>query len=165
MRHLLTFAAAVVVSCGACAAPATSESIETLFVAARVEASMEFVLGNMEQIMQNSIRQSFQGPPPIGEQQRFLDSMVPKVSALIRSEMSWERLKPIYVQVYRETFDQEEVDGLTAFYSSPVGQAYAKKQPALTLRTLGLAQSVMGSVRPQIKALVESAMAEARLQK
>lgn len=40
MRDLLTFATAVVVSCGACAGPASQESNEALFGATRVDASI-----------------------------------------------------------------------------------------------------------------------------
>jgi hypothetical protein len=35
------------------------------------------------------------------------------------------------VDIYRETYDQTEIDGLIAFYETPVGQSLIQKQPVV----------------------------------
>jgi hypothetical protein len=53
-------------------------------------------------------------------------------------------MKKILVPSYSETFSQEEVDGLIAFYQSPAGKAYVEKMPTLLQKTMGQMQQFMG---------------------
>lgn len=41
-------------------------------------------------------------------------------------------MEPIQIPIYRETFEQAEIDGLIAFYGSPVGQAFVNKMPTVS---------------------------------
>jgi uncharacterized protein len=62
----------------------------------------------------------------------------------MRDELAFDKVKDIYVKAYRETFTQEEVDGLIAFYKSPVGKAYAEKVPVVMQRAGAEMQSRLG---------------------
>ena len=45
--------------------------------------------------------------------------------------MSWKRLKPGFAQIYAETFNQQqEIDGLIAFYRGPIGSALIREHAA-----------------------------------
>ena len=44
------------------------------------------------------------------------------------------------VQTYQHVFTQEEVDGLIAFYRSPVGRAWVAKMPQANQRLMELVQ-------------------------
>ena len=48
---------------------------------------------------------------------------------LTKSRMSWEKLRPAYVKAYSETFSEEEIDGILAFYESLAGRAMQAKMP------------------------------------
>ena len=50
---------------------------------------------------------------------------------MIRESLGWESLKPEYVRIYRESFTEEELKDLTAFYQTPTGRMLIEKQPIL----------------------------------
>jgi uncharacterized protein len=142
------------------AAPASQESIEQLFVLTKTEATLESVFGNMEKVMRQMMGQSTQGKTLTPAQQQLADNFPAKLIAMMREEMGWEKMKPQYVQLYRDTFDQEEVNGLIDFYKSPTGQAYANKMPELTQKSMALSQQMTQSLMPKIIAAANQAMAQ-----
>lgn len=147
------------------AAPATQESVERLLAASRAESLMDSMYGHMEEMMRQGMKQASAGQSLGPEQQRMLDTMPARFVVLMREEMSWQKLKPLYVQLYRDTFEQEEIDGLLAFYAGPVGQAYLDKMPVVMQKSMALSQSLMESVLPRMMAAVKDAMAEAKAAK
>ena len=55
------------------------------------------------------------------------------------------------VPVYQRHFTKTEIDGLTAFYSSPIGQKLLHEMPAVTAET-------MQAAMPRIQATVDAAL-------
>lgn len=165
MRTLLAIAVVISVVGQANAAPANPESIETLFVVMKTEATIEFLYDKMDQITRRSIQQATGGKPITPEQRQTLDKLRTNVAALVRKELSWDTLRPQYVQLYSETFDQEEIDSLVAFYRSTAGQAFVAKMPTLLQKTMTIAQSQMLTLLPKVKMATEQALAEAKLAK
>jgi hypothetical protein len=161
MRTLVI--AALLASFGVQAAPASQESVEALLAVTRTEAMMDSLYSGMDQLMRRSINQALQGKSLSAEQQRALDAVPTKFVAVMREEMSWQKMKPQYVQLYRETFEQEEVDGMLAFYAGPAGKALINKMPVVMQRSLVLSQSLLESVIPKMKVAVEDAMNEAKV--
>jgi len=147
------------------ASPASTESIERLFVAMKAESMMESIYGGAEQAMQEAMKQTVGDRPLAPEQQRVLDAVPAKFVAVMRQELSWQKTEPLYVQVYRETFEQEEVDGLIALYTSPAGRAFVDKMPLVMSKSFALSQSMMQSLFPKMKAAIEEAVAEAKIAK
>jgi hypothetical protein len=164
MRKLLSVVC-FFIACNAWAAPASPESVEELLRVTRAGAMVESVYGNMEQIMRQGALQGMQGKPMTPEQQRVLDTMIPRMIAVMRQEFNWETLRPQYIQLYRETFEQEEVDGLIAFYKSPAGQAFVDKMPVVLQKSIAMSQSMMRTTMPRIMAELKDAMAEAKAAK
>jgi hypothetical protein len=161
MRRLLILAAFVLAG-AAQAEPPSRESVERLLDISRTESMIDSMYGNIEQAMRQGMQQSVQGKPLSAEQQRFLDAVPGKFVAIIREELAWAKMKALYVQVYLDSFEQEEIDGLIAFYASPAGQAFIRKMPAVMQRTMSLMQSMMQSITPKMKAAIDDALAEAR---
>lgn len=85
-----------------------------------------------------------------------------QVMDVLTKELSWDNLKESYITLYAETFTQEELEGIIAFYKSPAGQAYVKKQPQLMQRSMELSQKLMQQVMPRIQALSKELQAPAR---
>lgn len=148
---------------GARAEPASPESVERLLAVMKVEAVMDQLYGGMDQMMRQGMRQALAGKTVTPEQQRALDALPAKFVAVMREEMSWAKLKPQYMQMYAETFEQAEVDGLLAFYTSPTGQAMLAKMPVVMRKSVAMSQGLMKDVLPKITAAVEEAMREAKL--
>jgi len=69
---------------------------------------------------------------------------------LIFAEMSFENIKSEYVAVLAEVFTAAELQGLLAFYRSPVGRSWAEKQPEVDMRLMQITQSKMAKLMPRI---------------
>jgi hypothetical protein len=63
-----------------------------------------------------------------------------ELAARMNDELSWERMKALYRQVYAESFTAQEIEGMVAFYESPAGKAFLKKMPGVTEKSMGYAQ-------------------------
>ena len=71
----------------------------------------------------------------------------------IQKEMSWDKIKEDYINVYSETFTEEELAGIVEFYKSPAGQSFIKKQPELMRRSMEISQKQMMELMPKIQEL------------
>jgi len=60
-----------------------------------------------------------------------LDNIRSQLQDWIETEMTWERLSPMYIQAYRDIFTQKEIDDLTEFFSSDTGRKFIKRQQDL----------------------------------
>lgn len=84
-----------------------------------------------------------------------------KVMDLIESEMSWDRIKGQYVELYAAIFTESELQGLIEFYRSPVGQAFIRKQPELMQRSMDLNQRMMMQLQPKLMHMMKDAALKA----
>ena len=113
----------------------------------RVTESHKLLDGTMVQfdnIMKSGMRQALKGQTITPKQQKQIDDMQNKMIAMFRQEMNWESLEPLFMRVYRDSFTQQEVDGMLAFYKSPSGQAVIKKMPLVMQNTMTEMQKRMG---------------------
>jgi hypothetical protein len=73
-------------------------------------------------------------------------------------KFSWKRMKGIFVDIYAGVLDLEELEGLIAFYESPIGQKFLKKQPQLSLATMEKMQLLMEEMMPDLQKAVDEAL-------
>ncbi len=166
MRNLLLVSMLCLAALGpAHAAPASSESIETLLAVTKSEALTDSVYAQVEQSMRLAMRQGAAGKTLTEEQQQIVDQMSGKLVALMRSELNWTKLKPHYVQLYSENFEQDEIDELIAFYRSKAGQAFVTKMPLVMQKSMDIATTQLQILIPKIRQLVEQAKKDAKLMK
>lgn len=88
-------------------------------------------------------------PEQVAEAQKVQAQMLD----LIFQKMSWEAIKPEFVQAYVEVFTEPELKDLIAFYRSPAGQKYVEKQPQLTAKVMQISQKRAMELMPEIQAL------------
>ena len=163
MRKLFITSVLALLVGQAAAAPASTESVEALLTLTKTESTFDTMYASMEQFMRQSMQQAALGRTLTPPQQQVIDTVPAKFVAVMRSELNWDKLKPQFVQLYRETFDQEEIDGLVAFYSSTAGQAFVNKMPIVVQKSMAMSQSQMQALLPKMTAAIEQAMAEAKL--
>jgi len=84
---------------------------------------------------------------------KAMTKMMDKMMDTVAQELSWETMKEDYITAYAETFTEEELQGAIAFYKSPAGKAFTKKQPALMEQTMKLSQKRMMQIMPKIQAM------------
>ncbi|MDO4796211.1 MAG: DUF2059 domain-containing protein [Brachymonas sp.] len=74
------------------------------------------------------------------ETRQRIQGMQRQMVQILREEMAWENIQPIYRQIYKESFTQEEIDGMLAFYRSPAGQAMLQKMPQVLERSMQISR-------------------------
>ena len=84
-----------------------------------------------------------------------MSSQTDKMMDMMTQALSWDKMKDDYITLYAETFTEDEMKGMIAFYKSPAGQAFIKKQPELMKRSVELSQKKMLKLMPQIQALTQ----------
>lgn len=145
------------------AAPPSDESIKMLFKLMKAESMIESVNANLEPYMQKSMDLAVQGKNLNAEQRKIISLAPQRFSQVLRSEMTWEKLEPVQIAIYRESYDQSEIDGLIAFYQSPVGQSFINKMPAVMQKSMSATQTMMQGIMPKLKVAMEQVMSEAKL--
>lgn len=165
MRALVLIVAAVALRpVTAFCEPASEQSIEQLLVLTKTQAMMDAAYGLVAQQMRQGMQQAMAGKTLTPAQQQFVDSFPAKFVETMKADFNWESLRPTIVQVYRDTFDQAEIDGLVAFYKTPAGQAYASRAPQLAQKMNAALQTRIQQFVPKMQAALRSAITEAQLQ-
>jgi uncharacterized protein len=147
------------------AEPPTLESIDALLKAARTEKLLDTMLANVDQSMRQSMATVAQGQQLTAQQQQVIDAARDSIVRVLREEITWDKMRPIYIQTYQETFTQEEVDGLIAFYNSPAGIAYVEKMPMVLQKTMAITRSRMAPMMEKMKAAMQQAVADTKAAK
>ncbi len=142
------------------AATPTDDSVNQLLTLSKVGKLMDSVWSQMDGMMKASMKQVTKGQPLSADEQAVMDKQQAKMMAIMKDELSWDKLKVGFIQVYRDTFSQEEVDGLIAFYKSPVGQSFIDKQPMLMKNTMGFMQERMGPMMEKIQQMTKETATE-----
>jgi hypothetical protein len=128
---------------------ASKEDVQKLFdvMASRdqVRQLMEQMFAQMRAINRQEMKKKH---PEISEEE--LARSERGLEELIRNFPIDQMLSDM-VPVYQRHFTKTEIDGLTAFYSSPVGQKFLHEMPAVTAETMRVAM-------PRIQATVDAAL-------
>ena len=70
----------------------------------------------------------------------------------MRQVLAWEKMLPVYQEVYRQTYDAQDIEAMIAFYESSAGQRMVERQPALFRNLMAAIGRVM---EPEMAALRE----------
>lgn len=134
------------------AAPASRASIEELLKITKTEQLIEQTQSQVLPVMQESMNQSLeaQGVKITDKEKTKIDKYLKESNTLILNELNWKTLKGDFIQIYADTFDQEEVDGLIAFYKTPVGQSTIEKMPLVMNKSMQLMQVKIQQLMPKI---------------
>ena len=80
-----------------------------------------------------------------------------KLMALLADRMSYEKMKPVFVQLYADVYSEDEIDGIVSFYKSPAGKAMLDKMPQLMQRMMLMIQKLTGDMQPEMQRIIEEA--------
>jgi hypothetical protein len=58
------------------------------------------------------------------EQRPIFDRYVEKMVAVMKEELSWEKMEPLMLNAYVDVYSEEELRELNEFYASPLGQKF-----------------------------------------
>jgi hypothetical protein len=146
--------ASVTVTEDAFAAPSNEEAIKQLLVLTKTKDLVSGIQDQLKDMMRGGAQQALGGQIPNARQQKAIENMENKMLAVILKELSWEKLEPLYIRLYQETFSKEELDGMLSFYKTSTGQAVVNKMPILMQKAMLLmqeSQQGMGSELSKIQ--------------
>ena len=133
------------------AEPATRATIEKFLQVTEAANMMDQAYQNMDQMTSQMLASSGLDVEKDPQIQRDMQEM----NALVRAEMSWDKLEDPLIALYGNVFSEAELQDIIEFYQSPAGQKMLKRQPELIQGTMVMMQEQMQSLMPKIKALTE----------
>jgi hypothetical protein len=95
-------------------------------------------------------------PNPTPQQKARRAEALDKISKLAKQRIL--KMRPELVKAYAETFTDEEIDGMLAFYETPAGKATVTKIPVVNSRMSGLIQTEINALGPEINKIAEDAL-------
>jgi hypothetical protein len=140
----------------------TADSVQQLLAVTKTEALMDQMYGHFEQAMRAGMQQAMAGKRLTAQQQAIVDAAPAEFAAVMREEFSWAKLQPLYVGIYRESFTQDEIDGMLAFYATPAGRAVIDKMPQVMARSMQLMQVMAAPVTEKMRAAMQRAIEKAQ---
>jgi len=137
------------------AAPPSDQSINEMMQVLQSEKMFDAMVAQMEAGMKTGMEQGLQGKKLSPEQRASVEKLQGQMSAMIKEELSFAKTKDFYVQAYRDTFTQEEVNSIIAFYSSPAGKALVEKIPLAMQKAGSLMQARIAPMIAKLQKMQE----------
>ena len=113
------------------AAPATDADVNRLLAASRAQNMLDAMLPQMEAMQAQQFAQIAEKQPLTAEQKAGLQRIQQRTSQTLRQALAWSQMRPMYVDLYKQSFSKEDVLAMAEFYESPAGQSLLDKTPAL----------------------------------
>jgi hypothetical protein len=142
----------------------SDESIRQLLVVTDARKLVEDMTTRMDAQLRSSVQQTLQGKQVTAQQQKVVDNMMEKIVAILHQELAWDSLEATYIRIYRDSFTQEEIDGMLELYKTPAGQAMVKKMPIVMQRSMAELQLRMGPMMQKLRTVQLEAMVELKEQ-
>jgi hypothetical protein len=160
---VFAIAIALLAPCMAQAEPAKPETIEELLVVSKSQDLIESTYKTVDENLQANMSQALSQIPGDTEERRaYLESFSRKVGQIMREEMNWNTLKPMFMRIYGDSFTQEELVGVLDFYKTPAGQAMINKMPLVMQKSMAEMQQRMGPMMQRISVAAKEAIDEAK---
>ena len=141
--------------------PASLERLLEVTQAERLTDSVvQQVHAQMKPMMSQALSAKEMTPAQRAQADRFMDRFVERMNDILKDELAWSRMKDFNLQIYRDTFNQQEVDDLIRFYESPTGQAFVNKMPQVLARSMALMQQRMLPISERIRAAAQETVEE-----
>ncbi len=156
-RWILTLGMVMVVApVGARADEASKQAkVKELFALMHVDHSLDRMRSAMEQQVQLTAKNVSGAEQMTPEKKKIQQEFVDNSMKVVDQDFSWTVLEADYVKLYANTYTEQELDGILAFYKSSAGQAMLIKTPELSAGTMQIVHSRMGDFQPKMQSLQE----------
>lgn len=152
---LALFLSATMLPATAADRPASEASVKRLIEVTDSKKLIDSVMLQMDSMMKASMKQASADQALTAEQEKVMLETQEKLTGLVKDELKWEALEPMFLDIYQKSFTQKEVDGMLSFYKSPAGQAVIKKMPQVMQTTMQIMQARMSKLLPKIQQITD----------
>jgi hypothetical protein len=146
MKRIALALSLLLASSGVLAGPTSDAQVDKLLQVMRAQQTLATVLPQVEAAQQQMVDQMTAGQRITPEQREHINNLIKKSSARMKDMLAWEKMQPLYRDIYRQTFSAEDIDAMIDFYSSPAGQNLLDKMPALMQNTMSAMQKMIAPV-------------------
>jgi hypothetical protein len=159
MKYGITIALVIACALSAPAATPSEESVAEMMRVMQLEALLVQTLKGMDDAMTKQMEQNLEtaikGKTLSSPQKMAIMDFHEKFAATMKRDVSVATVKQIYVQAYRETFTQDEVDAIIAFYKTPAGKAITEKNPAAMLAANRLMKTKISPLEEKLQTMLD----------
>lgn len=140
--------------------PPSDASLHELMEVMHMHSTLDSTLKQVEGMMRSSVESGLAGKSLDDGQRKIVESGEVKMRDLIVSTMTWDKMEPMYLDIYRRSFSQKEIDDTLTFYKSPSGQAVVAKLPVVMQETMKSVQAEMNTLTPEIQRIARETTSE-----
>jgi hypothetical protein len=91
-----------------------------------------------------------------------MGEMTPQIRAVLREFMDehfrYEEMEPDFIRMYTDTYTEEEIRGLSAFYRTPLGQRLIETLPEVSAASQRIVMERLQSAMPELIRRMTEAM-------
>lgn len=152
MRSLAVLVLAVALGLPALAqAPLTrQQKIERILDATNPTTAADEVVSQVRSMLQTL------QPNPSSQQQKKRQEALDKIAKLARDRM--QKMRPLLIKAYEDTFNDDEIESMLAFYTSPAGRAASQKMGALSEKVSGIVGTEMNALGTEINKIAQETL-------
>ena len=155
MTRLRVLCAAVALACASgqvlAATPSHNAAAEKFLTLANADKLGTPVYMQVQQMF----AQRFAQTKAPASKQPVLESYQAKANAALDNAIGWNKLKPKMVDLYTQTFTEQELKDLVKFYESPLGKKVLREMPKVTQQSAQLTQQSLEPAVPVVNKLLE----------
>lgn len=130
---------------------------EELLILNNVKAQIDVMYVQMNQMLMGQVDSA---NVPAEKHQELKDI----TTSILFENMSWEKMKGEYIELYASTFTEDELAGIIEFSKSPLGKKLALKTPTLVQKSMMIGQQRAQSVIPRVQTAIQEYAEESHQQ-
>lgn len=134
-------------------APASEASIRELLALTQAQRMLAETTDQIDSMMQASMKQAHGNKVLTPREEEILTEMRGKILVAVGDFLKWSDLEPMFIDIYKRSFSQREIDGIITFYRSDAGRAVTNKMPLVMQNTMQAIQGRLGQLGPKMQAL------------
>ncbi len=150
-RCFALLAALILAPVAANAQDGTPAQADRLMEVMRARETVDAILPQIQMSQQQMLAQLTAGQEIEDAERARLTEVLQTSNARIVEALSWERLAPIYRDIYLKTFTAEDMDAMIGFYSSEAGQKLLDRLPQLMQHTMEAVQTLVMPMLQQME--------------
>jgi hypothetical protein len=135
--------------------------IQEMFTLLKLDQMSERIMDSVMKQAAAMPQQVFGTEMPATIKPRF-EAFQKQLFDLMISQVGWKALQSSYIDLYAQTYTEEEIDAILAFYKSPAGSTMIAKTPELQTKSMELVQNRMAAIQPQLRSIMNDFIRDAK---
>jgi hypothetical protein len=159
-KRILLLLAVTCLAAQAAESVPTEAAIRELLTVTHAQKILDEMIPQVDAMMQKAMAEALKGQPVSPAAQKLIEQSRANAMAMMKEELAWSKLEPLYMRVYQKSLTQEEVTGMIELYKTPAGQAMINKMPIVLQNTMAEMQTMVAPVMQRLQKSQEQLVAD-----